>query len=266
MRSTAVRRTALAASAAALALLVTACGGSSDDGSSDGGGKAGDGKAGDKNASATPAAAKALTAAELEKAALAQTDVKNGKVTEAAATDDIAQDKVKAQKAECQPLAFAQTGVAAGKPAATVKRSWTEGPKKPAGGDVSEEALDSAFDLDKALVTLASYDGGGAETALKDVKAAVGTCAGGFAYTAAGRPVKIAKVAEDKAPGGADEAVALTMTLTGDEGDEFPVKVTVTRKGSTVASFTVLNLAAAADGKDFPFPTEISDAQLAKLG
>ncbi|MEU9590016.1 hypothetical protein AB0D84_09860 [Streptomyces sp. NPDC048193] len=259
MRSTAVRRTALAASAAALALLVTACGGSSDDG-----GEAGDGATdAGKNA---PAAAKALTAAELEKAALAQADVKNGKVTDAVATDDIAQDKVKAEKAECRPLSFAQTGVAAGEPAATVKRSWTEEPKKPAGDDISEEALNSAFDLDKVLVTLASYEDGGAEKAVADVKAAMSACAGGFSHTAAGVRTQVDKVVADKAPAGADEAVAMTLTVTGDEGDKFPVKVAVTRKGSTVASFTVINLAAAATGKDFAFPTEISDAQLAKLG
>jgi len=259
VRSTAVRRTALAASAAALALLVTACGGSSDDGDKTGDGKADAGK----NA---PAGAKALTAAELEKAALAQADVKNGKVTKAAATDDIAQDQVKAEKAECQPLVFGQTGVAAGEPAATVKRSWTEEAKKPSGDDLSEEALNSAFDLDKVLVTLASYEDGGAEKVLKDVNAAVSACSGGFAYTAAGVKNQIDKVVTDKAPAGADEAVAMTMTMAAEGGDTFPVKVTVTRKGSTVASFTVLNLGSAATGEDFPFPTEISDAQLAKLG
>ncbi len=253
-----MRRTALAASAAALALLVTACGGSSDDGATTGDGKAD----GDKNA---PAAAKALTAAELEKAVLAQADVKNGKVTEAAAADNIPQDQVKAEKAECQPLVFAQTGVAAGEPAATVKRSWTEGSKKPSGDDVSEEALDKAFDLDKVLVTLASYGDGGAESVLKDVNAAVSACAGGFSYTAAGVTTKIDKVVTDKAPAGADEAVAVTMTVVGEGGDKFPVKVAVTRKGSTVASFTVFNLGSAATGKDFTFPTEISDIQLAKL-
>ncbi|MBD0423043.1 hypothetical protein H0H10_28465 [Streptomyces sp. TRM S81-3] len=259
MRSTAVRRTALAASAAALALLATACGGSSDDGDTAGGDKAGAGE--------TTQAAKALTAAELEKAALTQADVKNGKVaTKVPAADDIAKDQVKADNAACQPLSLAQTGVAQGEPAATVKRSWTEGPKKPAGDELTEEALESAFDLDKVLVTLASYEDGGAESALKDLKAAVGTCAGGFTTTAAGEKAEIAKVAEDRAPGGADEAIALTLTTVGEDGDEFPVKAVVTRKGSTVASFVALNLAAAASGKDFAFPTEIVDAQLAKLG
>ncbi|MFE0201757.1 hypothetical protein [Streptomyces sp. NPDC058985] len=262
MTLTVIRRTALAASAAALALLVTACG-SSDDGKGegDGGKAAGDGKGGGASA-----AAPALTAAELEKAALAQADVKNGKVTKVSAADDVAKDKVKGDKAECEPLAFAETGVPLGEPAAAVKRSWTEGPKKPSGDAGTEEAIGDAFDLDKALVTLATYDDGGAEAVLKDVKEAADTCAGGFTFTAMGEPAKIAKVVQGEPAGGADESVAMTMTMVGEDGDEFPVKVSVTRKGSTVATFTVLNLASAGTGKDFPFPTEISDAQLAKLG
>ncbi|KYK16966.1 MULTISPECIES: hypothetical protein [Streptomyces] len=262
MRLTAVRRTALAACAAALALVATACG-SSDDGGSE---AAGDGKGkGDKAASAAPAA-EALTAGELEKAALAQADVENGKVTEVSAADDVAKDKVKADGGTCEPLTLAEVGVPLGEPVATVKRSWTEGPKKPSGDQTTEEAIGAAFDLDKALITLASYDDGGAEKAVEEVRTALGECAGGFSFTAAGEPAEIAKVAEDKAPGGADEAVAMTMTMVGEDGDEFPVKVVVTRKGATVASFTVLNLAAAGTGEDFAFPTEISDAQLAKLG
>ena len=35
----------------------------------------------------------------------------------------------------------------------------------------------------------------------------------------------------------------MTMTMVGEDGDEAPVKVSVTRKGSTVVTFTVLNLA-----------------------
>lgn len=261
VRLSAVRRTALASSVAALALLATACGSSQDDGDE----AAGDGKGGSGSSASAAPAAKALTAAELEKAVLAQADVKSGKVTKVSATDDVAKDKVKGEKAACEPLALAETGVPLGEPAASVKRSWTEGPKKPSGDASTEEEIGAAFDLDKALVTLASYEDGGAEAVLKDVKEAAGACAGGFAFTAMGEQARIAKVAEDPAPGGADEAVAMTMTMTGDDGDAFPVKVYVTRKGSTVASFTVLNLASAGTGKDFPFPTEISDAQLAKL-
>ncbi|MFJ6070057.1 hypothetical protein ACIQFU_04325 [Streptomyces sp. NPDC093065] len=262
MRLSSVRRTALASPVAVLALAVTACGSSQGDGDK----AAGDDRGGaGKTASAAPAP-KALTAAELEKAALAQADVKGGKVTEVSAADDVAKGKVKPQEARCEPLALAETGVPLGEPAASVKRSWTEGPKKPSGDASTEEAIGAAFDLDKVLVTLASYEDGGAEAVLKDVKEAAGACAGGFTFTAMGETARIAKVAEAPASGGADEAVAMTMTMTGDDGDTFPVKVCVTRKGATVASFTVLNLAAASTGEDFPFPTEISDAQLAKLG
>ncbi|MEV0300001.1 hypothetical protein [Streptomyces prasinus] len=262
MRPTAVRRSALAASAAALALLVTACGGS-DDGDS---GK-GDGGKTDASAAASAApAAKALTAAELEKAALVQADVKDGKVvTKLPAGDDIAADKVEAEDEACQPLARVQSGVAVGSPAATVKRSWTGEPQKPAKDADPEKALLAGLDVDKVLVTLASYEDGGAEQVLKDVDAAAEKCAGGFGYTSVGEKFEIVKAAEAEAPKGADEAIALTLTLSA-EGVEAPVNIVVTRIGSTVAAFSAINFAAMGTGEEAPFPTRISDAQLAKLG
>lgn len=259
MRTTAVRRTALAASAAALALLVTACGGSGDEDKTD------DSKGtGDSTASAAPAA-KALTAAELEKAALAQADVKDGKVAKVPAAEDATADQVKAEDAACQPLAHLQMGVPAGSPAATVKRSWTGEPQKPAADVSPEEALLAGLDAEKMIVTLASYEDGGAEQVIKDVDAAVGKCAGGFAYDAAGEPFKILKVEKTQASGGADEALAITATLAVEEGVKAPMKLVVARKGATVASFTVTNFASVATGEDFDFPTVISDAQLGKL-
>ncbi|MEW2073071.1 hypothetical protein ACFZAG_18250 [Streptomyces sp. NPDC012403] len=259
MRTTAVRRTVLAASAAALALLATACGGSGDED------KAGDSKGkGDSTASAAPAA-KALTAAELEKAALAQADVKDGKVAELPATDDIAADKVKAEDAACQPLAHLQMGVPAGSPAATVKRSWTGEPQKPAADASPEEALAAGLGAEKMLITLASYEDGGAEQVIKDVDAAAGKCAGGFTYDAMGEPFKILTVEKTEAPGGADEAVAITAVLAAEEDVKTPMKLVVARKGATVASFTVTNFASAVTGEDFDFPTAVSDAQLGKL-
>ncbi|MGC0375474.1 hypothetical protein [Streptomyces sp. SAI-229] len=263
MRTTAVRRTALAASAAALALLVTACGGSGDEDKADDSKGKGDSTA-SASASAAPAA-KALTAAELEKAALAQADVKDGKVTKVTAADDVAADKVKAKDAACQPLAHLQMGVPAGSPAATVKRSWTGQPQKPAGDVSPEEALLAGLDAEKMIVTLASYEDGGAEQVIKDVDAAVGKCAGGFTYDAMGEPFKILTVEKAEAPGGADEAVAITATLAAEEGVKAPMKLVVARKGATVASFTVTNFASAATGEDFDFPTAVSDAQLGKL-
>ncbi|WP_406468735.1 hypothetical protein OH738_16000 [Streptomyces hirsutus] len=259
MRTTAVRRSALAASAAALALLVTACGGSGDSDS----GKGDEGKA---DSSAAPAA-KALTAAELEKAALVQADMKDGKVvTKVPATDDLSADKVKADDEACQPLANLQLAVPVGSPAATVKRSWTGEAKKPAEGTDPEEAMAAALDLDKVLVTLASYEDGGAEQVMKDVDAAVEKCAKGFTSTAAGEKIEFLKAAKAEGPKGADESVEITVTMAADGGVEAPVKIVVARTGATVTGFSAVNFGAIVAGEKVPFPTEISDAQLAKLG
>ncbi|MGW3683103.1 hypothetical protein [Streptomyces prasinus] len=263
MRPTAVRRSALAASAAALALLVTACGGSGDGGKGDGGKGDGD-KAG--SASAAPTA-KALTAAELEKAALVQADVKEGKVlTKVPAADDLSPDKVKADDEACQPLANLQLAVPVGSPAATVKRSWTGEPKKPTEGVDPEKALLTGLDMDKVLVTLASYEDGGAEQVLKDIDAAVEKCAGGFTATAAGEKVEFLKAVKTEGPKGADESVEVTLTMSAEGGAKAPVKIVVARTGSTVAGFSAINFGAITAGEEAPFPTRISDAQLAKLG
>ncbi|WP_406172753.1 hypothetical protein [Streptomyces sp. NBC_00996] len=264
MRPTAVRRTALAASVAALALLATACGGSSD-----GGDKSGDGKTAqaDKTVSATPAAAKVLTAAELEKAALTQADVKSGKVvTKVPARDDIAQDKVKTDDPACEPLAYLQGGSYVGKPADTVKRSWTGDAKKPAAGASAEDTMLAAVDRAKVVLTLASYEDGGAEKAFADLSTAAAKCAGGFTFTVGSDKTKILKVVTTDAPQGADEALALTSTVDAEEGIKAPVKGVVVRKGATLAYFPAVNIAAAATGKDFDFPMELVEAQLTKLG
>ncbi|MGW3495198.1 hypothetical protein [Streptomyces sp. NPDC001020] len=261
MRSTAVRRAAFAASAAALALLATACGGSSD-----GKSKGDDGKTAkpDKTVSAAPA--KALSAAELEKAALTQADVKSGKVlSKVPAQDEITQDKVKADDAACAPLAYLQAGSYVGKPAATVKRVWLGDAEKTAAGASAEEKLVAGINRAKAVETLATYADGGAEQAMKDLKTAAQKCAGGYSSTADGTKTKVVKVATTQEPGGADEALALTLTVDA-EGTKAPMKAVVVRKGATVAYIPVANLASVATGKDFPFPTEIVDAQLAKLG
>ncbi|WNM29647.1 hypothetical protein RKE30_04170 [Streptomyces sp. Li-HN-5-11] len=262
MRSIVVRRTALAASVAAFALLVTACGGSSDSG-----GKGSDGKSGqgDKGASAAPAAVRALGAAELDKAALAQADVKSGKVGKVAAKDDVPQDKVSAKKADCAPLAYLQSGTYVGKPSASVKRTWVGDAKKPKAGASAEDAAMAGLDRAKVLETLASYGDGGAEQAMKDLKTAARKCAGGFTYTVTGTENQFEKVTTTPAPGGADEALALTLTMDAGDGVKAPVKTVVVRKGATLAYLPAINLASAAGGKDFDFPTEIVDAQLAKL-
>ncbi|MFD1658954.1 hypothetical protein ACFSL4_12230 [Streptomyces caeni] len=266
MRSIAVRRAALAASAATFALLVTACGGSSDDGD-----KAGDGKGAQAGATATATAsaapAKALTSADLEKAALTQQDVKSGTVvTKVPAKDDIAQDKVTADDAACTPLALLQTGSYVGKPAATAKRAWSDTPKKPAAGASDADAMLAAVDVAKVQLTLASYENGGAEQVMKDLTAAAGKCAGGFTYTAAGEKTKILKVTTTQAPEGADEALAVTLLVDAEDDVKMPVKAVAARKGATLVLIPAVNFASAATGEDFSFPTQILQAQLAKLG
>ncbi|MDT0394734.1 MULTISPECIES: hypothetical protein [Streptomyces] len=262
MRTTAVRRTALAASAAALALLVTACGGSGDED------KAGDSKGkGDSSASASAEpAAKALTAAELEKAGLAQADVKSGKVaTKVVATDDIAKDQVKTGDAACLPLAHAQAGVAQNEPSATVKRSWTGEPVKPSEGTSPEDTLLAALDVDKMLITLASYEGDGAAQAMKGLTDAAGKCAGGYTATVSGEDMKVVKVAAAAAEGG-DESSAVTLTVAADEDIQAPNKIIVVRKGATLVTFSAVNLAAMATGEDFDVPADVVEAQVGKLG
>ncbi|MFJ8186145.1 hypothetical protein [Streptomyces sp. NPDC096105] len=259
MRTSSVRRTALAASVAALALLVTACGGSGDDQD-----KADEGK-GASAASGAPA--EALTAAELEKAALAQSDVKSGKVaTKLPATDDIAAGKVKTEDAACLPLARAQAAVAQGEPAAAVKRSWTGDPVKPSADTKPEDALMAALDVDKALINLASYDGDGAEQAMKGLAAAAEKCVGGYKATVVGEPMDVVKVAATAAPEGGDEGAAVTLTVAADEGVEAPNKIVVVRKGATVVTFSAVNLAAMATGEDFEVPADVVAAQVGKLG
>ncbi|MGW3653680.1 hypothetical protein [Streptomyces sp. NPDC000878] len=261
MRSTVVRRTALAASAAALALLVTACGGSSDGDS----GSDKVGSDGESTQAGKTATAKALTAAELTKVALVQVDVKSGTLAEKVpAKDDIAPAKVTSEDAACAPLAYLQAGSYVGEPAATVKRAWKGEAVKPAAGASDEDQFLAALDLEQAIITLASYEDGGAEQAMKDLSTAAEKCAAGFSYTVAGTATKAAKVVTTTAPEGADEALALTVSVNAD-GVKAPMKAVILRKGATVVYIPAVNFAAAATGKDYDFPTEIVDAQLAKL-
>lgn len=258
MRSTAVRRAALAAFTAALALLVTACGGESGDGA---GGEGGSSAAPEKTTAVKP-----LTSAELEKAALTQADVKSGKVVaEVPKSDEVEQSEVTASEEACVPLAHAQMSSYVGKPAATVKRGWTSDPKKPAKGADVEEAMLAGLDISKLYVTLASYADGGAEQAMKDLNTAAEKCAGGFTHSVKGSDTKVVSVATTEAPKGGDEALAVTLNIQV-EGDKAPMKTVVVRKGATLAYFPVINMASAASGKDFAFPTEVVDAQMAKLG
>ncbi|CAL9548191.1 hypothetical protein SUDANB106_04395 [Streptomyces sp. enrichment culture] len=272
MRSTAVRRTALAASAACLALLATACGGSDSGGGDEEKGKAD--KAG-KSASSGPAAG-ARTSAELEKLILADGDVEGHKVDELGPGDSVSAKEVSSDNDECTPLAHAQLGVPVGDPAATARRIVTQEPEKPAdsGTEGSEElteedlenfedAIKGALDATTTMVTLASYEDGGAEKTLADLRTAAESCSGGFTGGVKGDEQKVTGVKEEKVAGG-EEAAAWTVTSEQD-GEKVPFKLAVVRQGATLAVFSSFNIAAAGSGEDFDLPAAVIEAQAEKL-
>ncbi|MFD0023414.1 hypothetical protein [Streptomyces sp. NPDC058382] len=259
MRPTAIRRTAVAATVMSLTLFTAACGSNAADKD--------DAKSADST-SAKPSngsAAKVLTAAELEKAALAQGDVKAHKITKAGPADIVSAEDVTADKAACDVFGDALMGAGTGSPAASAERKVVSEPKKGADDDTAdpEEAFKAAFDITTTLTTLASYEGKGAEETLASLRTAATDCASGFTLKAAGTKQKIVKIAEEKIKGGED-AVAWTVTIESD-GDKSAMKLVEIRQGSTVASFTSLNLASAGGGGDFDLPTAVVDAQVAKL-
>jgi len=265
MRPTVIRRTAIAASAVCVALLATACGGSETGGESK--------EKAEKTEAAGPAA-KAKTSAELEKLVLADGDVKGHKVEKAGPEDTTSAENVSVDKKECEPLAYAQLGVPVGDPAASVMRKVVQEPQKPEKTDSQndgeltdedfEEAVKSAFNVTATAVFLSSYEAGGAEKAAADLRAAADTCSGGFTGGAKGEELEVTGIKKEKITGG-EEAHAWTIT-TEQEGEPFPLKLAVVRQGSTLAVFSSYNLASAGSGKDFDLPTEVIDAQVAKLG
>ncbi|CAL9504694.1 hypothetical protein [Streptomyces sp. enrichment culture] len=269
MRSSLIRRTAVAASAVSLALLVSACGGGKAADGGDGG-KGGE----DKGAAAAPAA-KVLTAAELEQAILTQGDVPGHKISPAKAGDVGKPGDVTVDKQECLPLAHAASSIALGKPAADATRKVLEEAQKPSPGkslaDMTEkemeETLTSAFAVTVTVDKLAAYEGKGAEEAVASLRAAGTACAGGFTVTQDGEQTKVVKVEEATVSGG-DEAGAWVLTSESEEEGEtmtMAFKVAAVRQGATVATFMSMNIGASMGGKDFPLPTAVIDAQVAKV-
>ncbi|MFJ4857450.1 hypothetical protein [Streptomyces sp. NPDC088730] len=259
MRPTAIRRTAVAATVMSLALLTAACG--SDASDKDGGDK---GKA-DGASPGKPAAAKALTAAELEKISLAQGDVKGNKVSKAGPEDAVSAGDVTVDKAACDVFGDALMGAQSGSSASSTQRKVISEPKKGAGEDSADldEAFEAAFDITTTLTTLSSYEGKGAEEYLAGLRSAATGCASGFTLTVGGTKQKIVKIAEEQVKGGED-AVGWTVTIES-EGDRTTMKLVQVRQGTTVASFSAINLGAAASGGGFEMPTAVIEAQAAKL-
>ncbi|MGD6747951.1 hypothetical protein ACOKM3_39620 [Streptomyces sp. BH106] len=265
MRSTAVRRTALAVSAAACSLVVTACG------AGQGGGDAADAKA-----SASPAAVKALTAAQLEKRVLVQGDVKGQKITEPGKKDVFAPGTVSVGKAACDPVGHVLSSLPSADPEASVRRLAVHESAKAKKGmpsmdelaDMSEqEAKDAtidSLDITKTMTALWSYDGDGAQRALDALRAAGKKCAAGFSMTTDGEKMQVTGVKSEKLAVG-DDAVAWTVG-TKEDGTPADTKVAVVRVGGTLAGFSSFNIAAVTRGESYAQPTDVIEKQIAKLG
>ncbi|HWU04923.1 MAG TPA: hypothetical protein VN520_00685 [Streptomyces sp.] len=259
MRTTAVRRTTLAAVVASLTLLTTACSGSDSGAEADGGAPGAKG-----GASAEPAAVKALSSAELEKVSLEQGDVTGHKITKTGPEDIAQPGEVTVDKKECEPIGFAFYGVKRGAPVGNAGRKVVEVPTKNESAD-PEDALADALDVTSSLVTLASYDGDGATKSLTEIRESATECAtGGFTLTMKGSKQKVTKLTEEKVTGG-EEALAWRVQM--GEGDEaVPFKLVILRQGGTVATFFSLNLGRTGAESDFELPTAVIDAQVEKLG
>ncbi|MCP3819908.1 hypothetical protein NLX86_17940 [Streptomyces sp. A3M-1-3] len=251
MRAMLIRRSAVAASAVSLALLAAACGGQES-----GGDAKGDGKA--KGTAAAEPAAKALTAAELEKLALVQGDVKDHKIAKPA-KDDLTPAGLTADKPACAPVAKALSALAVGKPVATVQRKVVAEPKKDASAS-PEEALLSGLGMTMTMASLSSYEGEGAEDVVGVLREAGSTCATGFTMSVAGEKQKITKLTPETVSGG-QEALAWTVHVEQD-GEKGAFKLAFVRQGTTLASFSAINLAT----PDYDLPKAVIDAQVAKLG
>ncbi|MGW2957377.1 hypothetical protein ACWDGI_02660 [Streptomyces sp. NPDC001220] len=257
-RSSGVRMCTLAAGGALSLALITGC----SDGSSE-------------HPSATTDAAstvKASSAAELKQRILAQGEVDGYKVNaigEAAPT----RSKIKASDEKCRPLAYVLTGLAPAEAPAEIGRTVREDKKDPTDDATSlddmadgkfEDALKDSLNLDVTSLDLSSYDGNGAQQALKALSAAVRDCASGFTGGAAGDEQKVTKVTATKPSGAGDESVAFTA-VTDMDGDKGPLHAEVVRHGNTLATYFTMNIGAMMAGKTYTVPPPVIKAQSAKL-
>jgi hypothetical protein len=262
-RSSGIRLCVTVAVGALSLALITAC---SDSGSDD---------AKDSAKDSAKSSAKALTAAELKKLIIAEGDADGYQVKAVAKTYPAGKSAIKAD-AKCKPLLYVMSGLAPGDTAAYTNRMATE-EKKPSDTasksleDMSEadveKALTDSMTLDVTVVALSSYDGDGAEKAVKSVSEAVTGCTGGFASAAGGDEQKFTKVTAEKGAGTGDESVAFAASgeMEDSDGRTATVHAEVVRHGNTVATYYTMNLGAMMTGKDYTVPAALITAQSAKL-
>lgn len=242
--------------------LVTGCSGSGSDDTKDTGSGSGSGTQ----------AAKALSAAELGKRILTTGDVEGYKVEPAEELAAGSKSDIEGD-AKCLPLTYVIAGLAPGDAAAETNGRVTE-EKKPTDAasqsleDLDEESFTNPLDTNLTLVTLSSYDGDGAERAMRTLSEAVSGCAGGFTATSEGEDMNISKVASQQASGSGDEAVAFALTAEMDGAGEEPVttKAQAVRHGTTIATYYTFNIASIVSAEEQPdVPVALIDAQAAKL-
>ena len=261
-RSSGARLCATAATGFLSLALLTGC--SSDEGSKDSGDAKGSASASDS--SAAPGA-KALTSAELEKLLLVQGEVKGYKVASGDDTLPKSKAEVKTDKAQCAPLAWATAGLAPGDTDANASNSVTTDKTSDAkaSAGAGEGDLADAFNIDLTFVGLSSYEGDGAEKALKAVSDGVAACSGGYGLAAGGENSKVTKVVSEKGSGSGDETVAFAETVDADGEGTATFHTEVVRKGNTVATFYTVNFASFTGGKATEIPAAVIQAQVAKL-
>ncbi|WP_424212252.1 hypothetical protein ACN20G_09190 [Streptomyces sp. BI20] len=240
MRKNLLRSTALSAAAVSLALLVTACG--SEDKAADKPADAGKGGGATSSAPEAPAA-KGKTDAEVKALLVTQAELPKHLVKEPSADEAKGDPTAASDKAECKPLVQAQTFTAFGTPTGTGKVKI---------GSISSKSTGTA-------VTVASYDGKGAEEAFTAFKTAAGACAGGYTATQDGTPAKVSSVAPDAVTAG-DEAAGTNITIDA-EGMKLVNNVVVVRKGHTLVTFSSVALTGQTQQ-----PKEVIEAQVKKLG
>ncbi|MFK4098911.1 hypothetical protein ACI2L1_02240 [Streptomyces sp. NPDC019531] len=235
--------------------LITGCGGGSDDDSKESGASS--------PSTTASTTAKALSAAELKKLLLAKGDLAGYEIDAADESLPKSKSEVKTDKAECTPLAHAMAGLAPGDTDASVSYTLTKSPTATASPD--EASLENALNIEITFVGLSSYDGDGAEKAVKAVSDATAACTGGFTIKAQGETQKVTKVASVKASGKGDESVGFSVAADMDGEGTATINTEVVRVGNTVSSYYTINLASLDSGKATPVPTTVIDAQLAKL-
>ncbi|AXE22559.1 hypothetical protein C0216_03100 [Streptomyces globosus] len=256
MRSTFVRRSVMTASAVSLALLATACG------SSDSKGEAKADAPAPAASSAAPAA-KGKTDAEMASVIVKQADLPDHLIKEATGAEAALGAAATSDKPECLPLVRAQSLAPVGTATGAARTKVVAKPKEPAANASAEEKVKAAMDAlgaSATAVTVASYDGKGADDAFAALKAAGTACAGGYTATSAGDTGKISKVSAGTPVTAGDAALAYTVESDAD-GEKISTQLVVVRKGNTLATFSAVSLKGTAEQ-----PKAVVDAQVKKLG